>query len=67
MYTYQTLPKMHGPPLRLMIEPPATAVAIHTPLPIPLYCIVSKSPDPPEPPEPPVFVTYLNCTFALLL
>ncbi|MEL6802297.1 MAG: reverse transcriptase domain-containing protein, partial [Bacteroidota bacterium] len=35
--THQTLPKMHGPPLRLMIDPQATPVAHHTPIPVPLH------------------------------
>ncbi|MEL6803744.1 MAG: hypothetical protein AAFO91_08195 [Bacteroidota bacterium] len=34
--THQPLPKMHGPPLRLMIRPDAIPVAHHT-LPVPLH------------------------------
>ena len=37
MYWNQTLPKIHGPPVRLMIDPSAAPIAIHIPLPIPLY------------------------------
>ena len=35
--THQTLPKMKGPPLRLMIDPSATHDPHHTPLTIPLH------------------------------
>ena len=35
--THQPLPRMHGPPLRLMIDPDAKPVANHTPIPIPLH------------------------------
>jgi hypothetical protein len=35
--THQTLPKMSGPPLRLMIEDSATPVAHHTPIKVPIH------------------------------
>ncbi|MEL6802565.1 MAG: reverse transcriptase family protein, partial [Bacteroidota bacterium] len=35
--THQPLPKMHGPPLRLMIDPDATPIAHHTPINVPIH------------------------------
>lgn len=35
--THQTLPAMEGPPLRLMVDPQATPVAHHTPIPVPIH------------------------------
>ena len=34
---HQPLPLMHGPPMRLMVNPDATPVAHHTPIPVPLH------------------------------
>lgn len=34
---HQPLPKMHGPPLRLMVDPDAQPVAHHTPINVPLH------------------------------
>ncbi|CAG2254453.1 unnamed protein product [Mytilus edulis] len=34
---HQPLPLMEGPPLKLMIDPKATPVACHTPVPVPLH------------------------------
>lgn len=35
---HQLLPLMEGPPLTLNIDPNATPVAVHTPIPVPLHC-----------------------------
>ena len=34
---HQPLPKMAGPPLRLMVDPTARPVACHTPIPVPVH------------------------------
>lgn len=34
---HQTLPKMSGPPIRLMVDPDAHPVAHHTPIPVPVH------------------------------
>ncbi len=34
---HQPLPLMHGPPMHLMVNPDATTVAHHTPIPVPLH------------------------------
>ena len=34
---HQPLPFMHGPPMRLMVNPNAVPVANHTPIPVPLH------------------------------
>lgn len=34
---HQLLPLMEGPPLKLMIDPDATPIACHTPVPVPLH------------------------------
>ena len=35
--THQSLPLMEGPPLALHVDPSATPVAVHTPIPVPLH------------------------------
>ena len=35
--THQPLPMMHGPPLRLMVDPAVQPVARHTPIPVPIH------------------------------
>ena len=42
---HQPLPKMSGPPIRLMVDPQAKPVAHHTPIPVPVHWLDSVKAD----------------------